>query len=204
VADGSDDYLVGDEGYSTAVDDGNDIFVIAATSGCITVADFDQGQDLLDFSFYGFDQNGHSAYWSASAVQDGYNTVMTLNGQNSEVVTVILNGVVYGHDLAQGDMIGGSADLIPDAPLYTTNGGNGLADVFVLDPQNGDITIAGFEDGLDRMDISGFINNGWDGWLSNDSAGSVQINFTDFNGGDFTVTLTGVGVPLIDASDYIF
>ena len=58
------------------------------------------------------------------------------------------------------------------------------------------------ENGLDRLDISGFINDGWDGYLSNAPDGSVNINF--YNGPDaFTISLPGVTVGQIDASDYL-
>ena len=204
VADGGNDYLVGDYGmFEAPVDNAADTFVIATSSGQITVADFNPGVDKLDLTHFGFGTNGQSAYWTGSAVQSGFDTVLTLNGQNGEVVSITLQGVVEGHLLTTGDMIGGSASLIPPPPTYPINGGNGLADTFVIDPNNGNVVISNFENGLDLLDVSGFINNGWGGYLSNLPDGSAVLEFTDGLGNDFTVTLPGFHYAYVDASDFI-
>lgn len=204
VADGGNDYLVGDYAmFDGFVDNAADTFVIATSAGHVTVSDFNLGVDKLDLTHFGFDQNGNSPYWSGSAAQQGFDTVLTLSGQNGETVTITLQGVVEGHLLTTADMIGGSASLIAPPPVYPVNGGNGLADTFVIDPNNGNVVIDHFENGLDLLDISGFVNNGWGGFLSNLPDGSAVLEFTDGQGHDFTVTLPGFHYAYVDASDFI-
>ena len=203
IANGGNDYLNGDYSALGDFDNAADTYVVATSSGTVTVSTFTLGVDKLDLSHFGFDANGVSAYWSGSAVQAGYDTVLTLGGQNGEVVTIVLEGLVYGHQLSTADMINGSASLIAPGPLYPANGGNGVQDIHAIMPGNGDITILNFEDGLDLLDISGFIGTGWDGYLGETANGSAILTFFDGQGNDFTVTLEGVGSPLIDSSDYI-
>jgi hypothetical protein len=45
---------------------------------------------------------------------------------------------------------------------------------------------------------------GWNGFLETAEDGDAKLHFFDGQGGDFTVTLDGVSVAQIDASDYIF
>ena len=123
-----------------------------------------------------------SSYWTGSAVQSGFDTVMTLRGQNGESVSIVLQGVVEGHKLALGDMIGGSGSLIAPPPTYPING---------------------FENDLDRMDISGFIQNGWGGHLASAPDGSAILEFYGPNSAHFSVSLPGHSTALIDPSDYI-
>jgi hypothetical protein len=138
-------------------------------------------------------------------VQSGSKTVLTLTGLASEVVTINLNGVVEGHLLSTGDMVNGSASLIAPAPTYPTNGGNGLANVFVLDPFLGSYTIYGFENGLDQMDLRPVLQSGyWDAALhvapnSNDAV----LHFTGNSGEQVDIQLAGMPYYLIDQSDYI-
>lgn len=204
IGDGGNDTLNGNysmfDGYG---DNAADVFVVATNSGTVRIGDFKLGVDKLDLSHFGFNANGLSSYWTGSAVQSGFDTVMTLSGQNGESVSIILQGVVEGHKLALGDMIGGSGSLIAPPPTYPINGGNGVADIFVIDPQNGDVTINGFENGLDRMDISGFIHNGWGGHLASAPDGSAILEFYGPNNAHFSVSLPGHSTALIDPSDYI-
>lgn len=109
--------------------------------------------------------------------------------------------MVDGHLRAASDMIGGSASLIAPAPGYPLNGGNVAADVFLINPRDGDRVIQGFENGLDHLDVSMV---SLDGYLSTAPDGSVVLEFFDQNGGGFSVTLQGVDTALIDITDYIF
>jgi Ca2+-binding RTX toxin-like protein len=204
IADGGDDILTGNYSFDGFVDHAADIFQIGANAGSVTISDFERGIDKLDLTAFGFDANGVSAYWSGSAVQSGFNTVLTLTGQNSEIVTICLQGVVEGHLLAPSDMINGSSSLIASPPAYPINGGNATPDVFVIDPLNGDVTIQHFENGLDKLDITLLMQQGWDGYLATATDGSAVLEFSNGSGDAFNVTLQGVDTALIDQSDYIF
>lgn len=201
VADGGSDYVSGNYSMSDGFGDAAaDTFVIGTGATRVTITDFTPGVDKLDVSAFAL---GTSSFWSGSAVQQGFDTVMTLQGSNSQAVTIVLQGVTEGHLLSTADMIGGNSSLIPAAPTYPINGGNGQADVFTILPQNGNVTVANFENGLDRLDISGFYNSSWEGYLSNLPDNSAVLEFFDGNGSGFTVTLTGVHYALIDPSDFI-
>lgn len=204
IADGGNDLLVGNydrvDGYGDAA---ADVFEIRTNAGNVTVSDFDIGVDKIDLTAFGFDQNGYSAYWSGAAVVDGVDTVLTLSGSNSEVVTIRLQGVAEGNGLSISDFVGGSGSLVP-TPQYPINGGDGIYTLTQITPAGGDRIIYGFENGLDQLDITQLMQTGWDGFLETAEDGDAKLHFFDGQGGDFSVTLDGVSIAQIDASDYIF
>jgi hypothetical protein len=83
------------------------------------------------------------------------------------------------------------------------NGGDGLYTVTTLTPTSGSQVIHGFENGLDQLDISQLIQNGWDGYLSTTQQGWVTFNFHDQQGGAIAITLEGVTIAQVDPSDFI-
>ncbi|ESQ75227.1 calcium-binding protein [Asticcacaulis sp. AC402] len=201
IADGGNDRLTGNYSFADFGDYAADTFVIKTTAGAVTISDFKLGVDKLDVSDFGFNTGGT---WTGSAVQSGTDTVLTLT-QNAVTVTVTLQGVINGHQLQLSDMIGGSTSLIapPPQPAFT-NGGNGIADIFVVDPQLGDQTFLHFENGLDHIDISFIQSGGWGGHLANvPGTTDAQLVFSGPQGQTFTVTLPGMPYYQIDASDYI-
>lgn len=204
IADGGNDLLVGDYDRNNGFgDNAADAFDIRTTAGDVIVSDFRIGIDKIDLTDFGFDQNGFSAYWSGAVTADNVNTLLTLSGLNNEVVTICLQGVAEGNGLSASDFIAGSADLVP-APLYPANGGDGLYTLTEILASGGDRTITGFENGLDQLDITQLIQDGWDGYLEVDQQQSAVLHFVDGQGGDFRVTLEGVSIAQIDASDYVF
>lgn len=198
VMGGDTDYINGSQGRFA------DVFEIGATNSSVTIWDFQRGLDKLDLSAFGFDANGHSNYWTGTAVANSTNSVLTLTGQNSEVVNITINGS-QGYLLAPTDMINGSNSLLPPAPNYPINGGNGVADIFTITAQDGvNLVFNHFENGLDKMDISGVDLNYWGGYLSNVPGSTDTV--LDFHGQGnehFTVTLPGMPYWNIDATDYI-
>lgn len=203
IADGGNDELTGNYSYFDFGDYASDTFVIGANAGAVTINDFQLGVDKLDVSAFNL---GGSNYWTASASQSALTvTTLTLTGQNQEVVTITLQGVSDGHNLSLNDMIGGTTALIPPAPTYPTNGGNGLADIFAIIPQmSGTVTQAGFEDGLDLLDLTFLNQPGWDGSQGAANDGSTLFDFWNTTTGEnFQLHLPGVGFGLITAADII-
>ena len=219
IADGGNDLLVGDYDRLDGHGDGaSDVFEVRTSAGYVTIQDFVVGVDKLDLTAFGFDQNGHSSYWSGSVAQVGANQELTLTGLGNETVKICLVGFAEGEALTVSDMIGGSQDLVAQTS-FPINGGNGQADIFEFDylngnvivngstvilGTNGNVTITGFENGLDQMDINDLINAGWDGYLGTAPDGSAVLHFEDFNGHEMHVTLEGVSIGQIDPSDYVF
>ena len=197
IADGGDDTLAGDWSWDGNRSPGVDYFEIRTNAHIATITDFKLGVDKLDLTAFAF---GTSSYWTGASVQAGSKTVMTLTGQGGEVVKINLDGVTQGQLMTVNDMIGGTASLIAPAPTYPMNGGNGVADIFVLSPTTGSQSITGFENGLDRFDISAL--SGWGGGLHTNSNSDAVLHFVN---GAQVVEFTIVGMPyyLIDASDYI-
>ncbi len=203
IADGGNDQLTGNYSFFDFGDYASDTFVIGTNAGAITINDFELGVDKLDVSAFNL---GSSNYWTASAAQSALTeTTLTLTGQSQEVVTITLRGVSDGHNLSLNDMIGGTTALIPPAPTYPTNGGNGFADIFVITPQpSGVVTRAGFEDGLDLLDLTFLNQPGWDGSQGAANDGSVLFDFWNYTSGDhFQLNLPGVGFGLITQADII-
>lgn len=203
IADGGNDLLVGDYSLSGYGDNASDIFEIGTNAGTVTLQDFDQGVDKVDLTAFNL---GSSNYWTASAAQSSpYVTTMTLTGQAQEVVTVNLVGVPAGHTLTLNDMIGGSTSLIPPTPTYPLNGGNGVADIFVIQPQHtGTQELTGFEDGLDRIDLTFLNQPGWQGAQGGASDGTTLFDFWNTTTGDvFHLHVAGVGFGLITQPDII-
>lgn len=204
IADGGNDLLVGNyDRLNGFGDNASDIFEIHTNAGAVTISDFKIGVDKIDLTDFGFDQNGHSNYWSGSVTASNTSTLLTLTGLSSEVVTICLQGVSEGNGLAASDFIAGSSQLLP-APQYPINGGDGLYTLTEILASGGDRTITGFENGLDQLDITQLIQDGWDGYLEVDQQQSAVLHFFDGQGGDFSVTLEGVSIAQIDASDYVF
>jgi hypothetical protein len=124
-----------------------------------------------------------------------------------------LQGVMPQDGFSIADMIGGSASLVPPAPQYPVNGGDGQATVFLIDPNDiinnhgGTLDIYGFEDGLDVLDLRplNLTGGAWDGWVydygPNDQA---RLEFWDLNNGD-TIAINVVGQSYfnMDMSDYL-
>jgi hypothetical protein len=102
-------------------------------------------------------------------------------------------------------MIGGSTGLIPPAPTYPLNGGNGVSDIFTIQPQSsGTLEQAGFEDGLDFLDLTFLNQPGWQGAQGAAYDGSVLFDFWNTTTGDaFELHLPGVGFGLITQADII-
>lgn len=213
VADFGNDTLSGNYNYIDNGSDGPgaDIFEVRTTAGNVTINDFEVGIDKLDLTAFGFNSQGVSAYWSANAVQGVASTDLTLTGQQGEVVTICLSGVTRSQGFSVTDMIGGSASLVPPPPQYPMNGGNGVADVFLIDPVaimngGGTLDIYGFEDGLDVLDLRplDLPNYTWDGWVydygPNDQA---RLEFWGPNNGFIAINLVGQSYFNMDMSDYI-
>lgn len=203
IADGGSDYLNGDYSRFDFGDNSSDTFVIGTNAGTVTIGDFTLGLDKLDVSAFNL---GNSNYWTASAMQSGLTTTtLTLTGQGQEVVTILLEGIADGHHLSLNDMIGGTTALIPPAPAYPMNGGNGIADIFTILPQfSGTVTQSGFEDGLDMLDLTFLNQPGWDGSQGAANDGSVLFDFWNTTTGDaFQLHLPGVGFGLITMADII-
>ncbi len=201
VADGGNDTLYGNYSFNGYGDNASDIFDIRTTAGAVTISDFKLGIDKLDLTDFGFNSGGD---WTGSAAQSGPDTVLTLT-RNSQTVTVKLQGITDGHHLTSGDMINSSAALIapPPNPAFI-NGGNGLADIFLIDPQLGNQVISHFENGLDKMDIHFTTTGYWHGGLANvPGSTDTQLVFHGSQGEVFTVTLPGLPYYNIDASDYV-
>ncbi|ESQ74179.1 calcium-binding protein [Asticcacaulis sp. AC402] len=187
---------------------GNDSFVIATNSGNVVINDFTQGSDIIDLSFY-FDQSGQSALWSASAAQQGANTVLTLTGA-SQTVTVTLNNVGRA-SLTAADFLH-PAPTLP-APAYVPS-----SDVFVATPVSGGgaqcLVIGQFDDGLDLIDLSafGYVYDPGLGdyvatvWYDNGltQVGSdVVTTFHDGSGATFTLVIGNTQLSQLDLSDFI-
>lgn len=203
IADGGNDELSGNYSFQGFGDNASDIFEIRTTAGVVTIVDYEQGVDQVDLTAFNL---GTSNYWTATGAQSSpYVTTLTLTGQNQEVVTVNLNGVPAAHTLTLNDFIGGTASLIPPAPGYPINGGNGIADIFVILPQaTGTIELLGFEDGLDRLDLTFLNQPGWDGGQGGASDGSTLFDFWNSTTGDlFHLHVAGVGFGLITMPDII-
>ena len=120
-------------------------------------------------------------------------------------MTINLQGVSAGSTLTLNDMIGGSTGLIPSAPTYPMNGGNGIADIFTILPQaTGTLELMGFEDGLDRLDLTFLNQPGWDGAQGGASDGTTLFDFWNTTTGDaFHLHVDGVGFGLITQPDII-
>lgn len=211
IADAGSDTLVGNsDTLGAASDAAADIFEVRTAAGNVTIADFQPGVDKIDLSAFGFDQNGNSPNWTASGSYGTSAALLSLAGPNGAQVCITLNGVVQG--LTAADLIGGTPALIPGAAPYPINGGNGSADVFVIDPQailsqGGVLDILGFEDGLDRIDLGALdLDNPtyWDGWFydygPNDQ---TRLEFWGLGGEFFAVNLVGHSYFQADASDFI-
>ncbi len=203
IADGGNDQLSGDYSMFNFGDRASDVFEIATTAGTVTINDFEQGVDLVDLTAFNL---GSSNYWTASGTQSSaYVTTLTLSGQNQEVVTIHLNGVPAGHTLTLNDFVGGTQSLIPPTPTYPINGGNGLADIFQILPQvSGTIDLPGFEDGLDRLDLTFLQQPGWHGAQGGYGDGTTLFDFWNTTTGDaFHLHVLGVGFGLINQYDII-
>ena len=203
IADGGNDQLSGNYSFDGFGDLASDTFVIGANAGAVTITDFKLGIDKLDVSAFNL---GSSSYWTASATQSGLTTTtLTLSGQGQEVVTIQLNGIADGHNLTLNDIIGGTTALIPPVPTYPLNGGNGIADIFVIQPQaTGLATLDHFEDGLDRLDLTFLNQPGWHGSQGGAADGSTLFQFWNTSTGDhFELNLLGVGFGLVTQPDII-
>jgi hypothetical protein len=167
----------------------------------VTIVDFEIGIDKIDFTDFNL---GNSTYWTASAAQSSPSvTTLTLTGQAQEQVTVVLQGVSDGYTMTLNDMIGGSTSLIAAPPVNPN--GNGIADIFVILPQvSGTQVISGFEDGLDRIDLTFLNQPGWDGSQGGAPDGSTLFQFWNSTTGDnFELLMDGVGFGLITQPDII-
>jgi Ca2+-binding RTX toxin-like protein len=201
IADAGNDELTGNYSYFDFGDYASDTFVIGTDAGNVLIHDFELGVDKLDVSAFNL---GTSNYWTASASQSALTCVtLTLTGQNQEVVTITMRGIPDGYNLSLNDMIGGSTALIPPPPTFPD--GNGLADIFTIQPQSsGTFTQPGFEDGLDLLDLTFLNQPGWEGSQGAASDGSVLFDFWNTTTGDhFELHLPDVGYGLITAADII-
>jgi Ca2+-binding RTX toxin-like protein len=223
---GGSDRLVADAGSDTLTghrdlggqghDASGDIFEVRPTAANVTVTDFQTGVDKLDLSAFGFNASGHSADWTASAAYTGnagQDTLLQLTHTLGQVVSIALQGVDASDGLSLADFIGGSASLLPTVPAAPVNGGNGLADVFIIDPQNilgnhgGELDIIGFEDGLDQVDLSPLnmtTSTYWGGWFYDyGPTDQTRLEFWGSQGEFFAVNLVGHSYFQADATDFI-
>jgi Ca2+-binding RTX toxin-like protein len=201
IADGGDDLLTGNYSLQGYGDAASDTFKVTTAAHNVTIGDFKQGVDKLDFSDFNL---GSSTYWTAHAVQSAPTvTTMTLTGQAQEVVTVTLKGVPAGYAITLNDMIGGSTDLI--AAPWVNPHGNGTADIFTIMPQvSGVQVLDSFEDGLDRLDLTFLHGVGWHGSQGAAADGSTIFQFWNTTSGDnFQLLVDGVGFGLITQPDII-
>ena len=214
VADFGDDTLSGNSSYINGADGpGADIFEVRTTAGTVTINDFEAGIDKLDLTAFGFNSQGVSAYWTASAVQGQASTDLTLTGQQGEVVEICLQGVMPQDGFSVSDMIGGSPSLVPPAPQYPMNGGDGFYTAHLVDPldiianHGGTLDVFGFEDGLDQLDLRALnltTSSYWDGWVydygPNDQA---RLEFWGQNGEFIAINVVGQSYFNMDMSDYL-
>ena len=195
----------GDDNYlSSGTDNASDVFVVGANAGNLTIWDFNYGVDKLDLTAFGFNSNGVSATWTGSASYNQTSSTLTLTSQTNQVVNITISGA-QGYQMTMADMINGSSSLLPPAPQYPMNGGNGVADLFVIDPNNGDVTIDHFENGLDKIDLTAVDMNYWGGYLSNvPGSTDAVLEFYGSNNEQFNVTLTGMPYWNVESSDFVF
>ena len=203
------DILVANGGADTLNGgDGADTFVLTPGASSAIVQDFRANgyADLVDLTAFGFDSNGQSTYWAASAAQSGADYVLTLTGLMGEVTTLTLAGVDAA-TMTSASFIGGPASFLP--PPVPPVPGNGLADDFVITPQAGTcVRVDGFEDGLDQLDLTAmnfdqdFVSPDWFGYAMQDGADAL-LRFWDHSGGLFEVVLTGFNVNNLDMTDFI-
>lgn len=212
IADAGSDTLVGNsDTLGTATDAAADIFELRPAAGNVLISDFQPGVDKIDLTAFGFDQNGVSLDWTASGSYGSSAALLALTGPNGAEVCITLDGVVQG--LAPADLIGGTPALIPGAPVGPINGGNGIADVFVIDPMaiilqhGGVLDIVGFEDGLDRIDLSAMdLDNPsyWGGWFYDHGPNNqTRLEFWGQGGEFFAVNLIGHSYFQADETDFI-
>ena len=126
---------------------------------------------------------------------DRWDTLLGLDGNDT------LNGLAGGDRLEGGAgndrLFGGDGDdvLIGGAGQDTLTGGLG-ADVFVLAPGDGATnTIADFEVGLDRIDVSAY--GGYSSIIQ--MAAGAKVIFAD----GASVTLTGVQASSLSMADFV-
>ena len=94
-------------------------------------------------------------------------------------------------------------NLINDEEGDSTLQGVDGADVFVFSPGHGNDAIAGFSDGEDRIDLSGFASiTSFDDLTIRSDANGVTIDLTDQGGG--TIRLDGFDVADLGAADFLF
>lgn len=205
------DILLADFGNDTLTGGADaDSFVIGATNGARTITDFELGIDKIDLTAFGFDAAGNSSYWAGSVAASGANTVLTLAGQGGELATITLSNI-DAQDLSLGDFVGGSPSLLPPPPPPPPPppGGNGVADIFVVTPMtSGNQVINGYEDGLDKFDLSQVFELGnfdsvyWSGYMDQYGNDCV-MQFWGQGNEYFTVTVTNTSLSVIDYGDFI-
>jgi len=103
---GGDDTLTGGEG--------SDTFVVNQTSGNDTITDFENGVDVIDVQDFGADFDLDAAI--AAAVQDGANTVITLD----DATTLTLQDVMLA-DLDASDFVTAPSMMMAEAQTTTSS-----------------------------------------------------------------------------------
>lgn len=218
VADGGNDRLIGHNELGGVLVGGTsdgvgNVFEVRPTAGFVTVADFHAGLDKLDLVSFGLGTPGSA--WTGTGSHSGADTLLQLTDGQGQLVSILLEGVDAGDRLALADFIGGTAALVPviAPPPPPPVLGNGVADVFVIDPQdiidnhNGVLDIHGFEDGLDLLDVTAMdasTSTYW--WASLYGEGpfdQARLEFTGQGGECFSVNLVGVNYMLVGYDDLI-
>lgn len=111
-----------------------------------------------------------------------------------------------GNDLLDG---GGAEDTLLGGVGDDTMTGGAGAGVFVLGPWSGSDLITDFEDGVDQVDISRFgllasnYSNVVAPALTGAGGGSLRLDLGQM-GGNGIVIIEGIGIGLVDASDFLF
>lgn len=104
-----------------------------------------------------------------------------------------------GDDVLRGNQ---GKDLLDGGLGDDTLVGNGGADVFVFSEGYGEDLIRTFQDGVDKIDVSGF---GFTSFEEFEDAVSSRGQRTEIDFGDGDVlTISGVSAANLDASDFIF
>lgn len=186
---------------------GDDTFFVNSIADTV-IEERNAGHDTV-ISSVSFELRTHSQYLEDLTLTGSAN----LTGKGSALDNVIrgnagdnkLSGL-YGNDTLIGgagrdQLIGGSGDdvLIGGSGADRLTGGSG-ADVFVFDDAGvWAEKVTDFEDGIDRIDLSGTGLAGFDDVSVWQTSGGTIVNY-----GTASILLMGIDHTLLDAGDFLF